>query len=127
MRQGVLAGLMVAAAAACSDSGEPAVTPVAEWTLEQDLFIGGGNEGPESFADIRGLAVDDWGRMYVLDQQMKVVRLFDSSGVFIRKMGREGEGPGEFVYPNGLMLADSGRIWVYDPRANRVTVLDSTG
>ncbi|MGH7658678.1 MAG: 6-bladed beta-propeller, partial [Gemmatimonadales bacterium] len=127
MRRAVLIGLAVVTATACGSSGETNGTPVAKWTLEQNLFIGGEAEGPESFADIRGLAVDDLGRVYVLDQQMKEVRLFDSSGVFVRSMGREGEGPGEFTYPNGLMLADSGRIWVYDPRANRVTVLDSTG
>ena len=119
--------LLVLLLLACSGTeGQPG--EVAErWTLEPDLVIGGASEGPESFADIRGLVVDSLGRIYVLEFDAKEIRVFDSTGVFQRTLGREGQGPGEFVYPDGLMLGTSGNLWVDDPRNHRVTVFDSTG
>ncbi len=99
----------------------------AAWTLAPEITIGGADEGPESFSDIRGISVDSRGRVYVLEAQEQQVRLFDSGGAFVRPVGRNGDGPGEFRGANGIAVDAADRLWVYDPRARRVTIFDSSG
>ena len=54
------------------------------------------------------------------------VRLFDSSGKFVRAFGSRGSGPGEFMTPMSLARDDSGRVFVQRmPRG--VNVYDSLG
>lgn len=56
------------------------------------------------------------------------VLLFDSMGVFLRRLGRAGEGPGEFRYIGALLpgrVADS--IDVYDARLRRLTTFAPSG
>ena len=97
------------------------------WRLVEDLRIGGGDDGPTSFNDIRDVAVDKSGRVYVLDYQTQEIRLFGADGKFIRLLGRSGAGPGEFRQPNGIRLAPDGTLWVNDHRNARYTVFSSTG
>jgi hypothetical protein len=99
----------------------------ATWSLAPAVTIGGGDEGPASFSDIRGIAVDGQGRIHVLEAQEQEVRLFDGNGAFVRRVGRNGDGPGEFRGANGIAVDASDRLWVYDPRARRVSVFDSAG
>lgn len=122
-RRAALACLMLAACA-----GEPPESDgIATWALTPELTIGGADEGPGSFSDVRGLAVDALGRVYVLEAQEQEVRLFDADGAFVRSLGRNGDGPGEFRGANGIAVDGSDRLWVYDPRGRRVTVFDSAG
>lgn len=100
---------------------------VATWTLVPEITIGGHDEGPESFSDLRGIGVDSRGRIYVLDAQEQAVRLFEPDGRFVRHTGRNGDGPGELRGANGIAVDVSDRLWVYDPRARRVTIFDSSG
>lgn len=98
------------------------------WRFSEEVRIGtatGG--GAAAFGDLRGLAVDRLGRIWVADIDAKEVRVFDGEGSFVRSVGREGEGPGEFQYPNGLAAGPEGRIHVFDPRTQRITVFDTAG
>lgn len=95
------------------------------WVVEEELRIGTlDGAGPESFGQIKGLAVDDQGRIIVLDAQAQEVRVFGADGRHLRTLGRKGEGPGEFADANGIMLAPDGRLWVVDPRLARMSVFD---
>lgn len=99
----------------------------ATWTLTPVVTIGGDEEGAASFSDIRGVAVDGQGRVYILEAQEQEVRLFDAKGTLVRRIGRNGDGPGEFRGANGVAVDRYDRLWVYDPRVRRVTVFDSAG
>lgn len=100
----------------------------AEWRLVEDLRLGTlEGEGPEVFGQIRDLEIDRAGRMYVLDNQAKVVRVFGPDGSHVRNLGGPGAGPGEMENPNGLAWDPAGRLWVADPRNARYTVFDTTG
>jgi hypothetical protein len=71
---------------------QPDETP----TFQEELKVGTPTgEAAYQFGLISGLDVDDAGRMFVLDQQARRLRVFDAEGRFVIEMGGEGAGPGE--------------------------------
>jgi hypothetical protein len=106
----------------------PATGIVPTWEVEEVVRIGAvDEEGPASFGQVKGLQVDEAGRIHVLDAQAQEVRVFAPDGMHLRTLGRRGEGPGEFAGANGLMRAADGRLWVVDPQLARMTVFDREG
>jgi hypothetical protein len=97
------------------------------WRLVEELKIGGAEEGPASFNEIRDIAVDARGRVFVLDYQTNEIRFFGADGAFIKLVGRLGAGPGEYRQPNGLRLAPDGTLWVNDHRNRRYVMFDPEG
>ena len=72
------------------------------WRLVEELRLGNVmGDGPQGFGDIHDIAVDQAGRIYVLDFASKEVRVFGRDGAYLRAMAREGEGPGETRYRGG--------------------------
>ncbi|OGV97827.1 MAG: hypothetical protein A2W53_04645, partial [Nitrospinae bacterium RIFCSPHIGHO2_02_39_11] len=72
-----------------------------------------------------GVAVDGQGNIYVGDDSNDNVSIFDSTGKFLRKLGK---GNGEFVMPNDIAIDSStGRIYVTDSKANLVKVYNFEG
>lgn len=69
---------------------------------------------PERFADIRDVVQNGKGRVLVLDNEHREVRLFSSDGEYVGAFGREGEAPGEFQYPAHLDRLSDGTIMVVD-------------
>jgi len=109
---------------ACSRQPPPALKTV---HLTPQLVLGGAEDGPSSFADIRWFQVDSRGYLYVLEGQSQEVRVFDAAGVHVRTLGRKGAGPGEFSMANGIALGPHSQLWVYDPGNSRATIFDSAG
>lgn len=83
--------------------------------------------GPDMFGQVRFVAADDRGRIFVGDEIAQEVRVFDSEGHYLRTLGREGEGPGEFRGLSGLAFDRTGRAWVWDQLQQRFSVFDSSG
>lgn len=65
------------------------------------------------------------GRLFVSDQQLQHIRVYDADGVFVRKLGQRGEGPGEFERPRVLLISKTGELLVRDDRHHRVTIFDA--
>lgn len=149
-RSSVLLFVCLLAAVACNDAGPPRWAgsidtlssgqvvvsnpdaPLwpegAAWRLTEELRIGALEEdGPELFGQIRSLAVDDAGRIYVLESQAQEVRVFGPDGSHVRTIGRPGGGPGEFSEPALAEIGARGDLWVTDPDNNRVSVFDTAG
>jgi hypothetical protein len=97
------------------------------WRVRQDLRIGTPGVGQQAFTHVVALEVDRWGRMYVLERDAQEIRVFDSTGVFVRTIGRRGKGPGEFTLANGLAWSPAGQLWVVDQRNERFTLFDTAG
>lgn len=97
--------------------------------LQLELAIGRATGAePYLFGDVRDLTVDGMGRIWVLDNQSRQVRVFGPDGEHVRTVGGEGQGPGEFRNPNGLARdPTTGRVWVVDPANARYTVFDTAG
>ena len=84
-----------------------------------------GVEGTDEyiFADVRSVAADEAGLIYVADRIPPSVRVYGPEGDFIAWVGREGEGPGEFPWLSDI-LADEGKLYV---RGQRITVFTASG
>lgn len=69
---------------------------------------------PGEFSLISDLALDQQGNIYVTDKAAARITQFDSSGVFMRTIGRLGDNIDEFVRPKGIAIDRENRIWVVD-------------
>ena len=87
----------------------------AEATLVPEVTIGR-LDGPEEylFGSIYNVAVDDDGRVYVLDGQVQQVRVFDSEGTHLETMSRRGQGPGELNNAMSVAALPDGRVVAHD-------------
>jgi len=98
------------------------------WRLVRALRLGE-VEGPAAtvFGAISGLAVDDAGRIYVLDRQANELRIFTGDGAHVRSVGRSGGGPGEYTSANGLAWLSPDTLVVVDQEGGRYTLLTREG
>lgn len=82
-----------------------------------------GGPAPEvSFSMVRGLALDESGRLFVVDTLKSTIEVFDKEGNFIFSLGAKGQNDGEFLYPYGIASNKNGKIYVADWGNNRVQV-----
>ena len=89
---------------------------VLRWTLDTIRIFGGDESGPATFhlAMPSLVDVDAHGRIYVLEPFEYRVTVFDSTGVALGSMGRQGEGPGELEWAVSVSVLDDGRAYVHD-------------
>ncbi|WP_397546567.1 6-bladed beta-propeller [Rhodothermus marinus] len=85
---------------------------------ERQWHVGGwGESNPWTmFGEIGDVAQDRKGRIFVLDKENAVVRVFSSTGNYLFSIGEKGEGPGAFLYPEWLELDDYDTLYVTDRR-----------
>ena len=67
------------------------------------------------------------GGIYLWDSRLDELRLYDSSGVFVRQVGKRGQGPGEYVEANAIAPAPNDGVALWDPRTSRFTVFEPDG
>ncbi len=99
------------------------------WHAVEQTRIGSadGTDTTKAFGQVGYVTLDDLGRIYVLDQQARAVRVFEWTGEYVRTLGRPGGGPGELAMPLGLGWGPDGNLWIVDPRNTRYTVYDTAG
>lgn len=104
------------------DDGSPRL----ELELEQ---VFGADEAPEEamLASVRDIAVDDSGRVYILDQGDNRLVAFTSSGEFLWSDGRHGEGPGDIQNPEALVWNGAGRLYVANQDGTRLDTWSTDG
>ena len=95
------------------------------WQLELVQEITGEEGTASELIDPQSIAMDDWGRAYVVDQKPMTIKVYGADGQFIRTIGQEGEGPGEFRV--GFIAVHNGHVVIHDPRVGRTSVWDTTG
>ena len=103
--------------------------------LQEELTIGMA-EGAEEymFVRLRGLAVDDQGEIFALDQRKSRADVFSGDGSHIRSIGRQGQGPGEFqaafyiaLSPAGeLLVGEMGRLSFFERSGNFLRSQDNS-
>jgi len=80
--------------------------------------------GGEFSAPIYGLAIDQQGSIFVVDNGNNRVQKFDNTGNFIILWGNFGNANGNFHNPTGIALDAKGDIWVVDTNNHRVQKFD---
>lgn len=66
-------------------------------------------------------------RTYIVGEPIDVVMVFDSSGRFLRRIGRSGSGPGEFEDGASLVVTGDGEFSVLDRGRSVILSFDHTG
>lgn len=129
---GVIVDTLVSGRVRISNPDYSPDSGLGEWSLEEELRIGVlEGESPKLFGDVRSVAADRNGTIYVADLQAAEIRVFDSQGGFLRRFGHRGEGPGEFrlllpgmtvlwQHPDRLWIADAPHLMAFDSLGNPV-------
>ncbi len=74
------------------------------------------------------LAVDDYRKkLYVLDDSLMSIQVFNLEGKFLFSIGKKGNKPGEFLYPTGINIDKEGNIYVCEWGNFRVQILNPRG
>ena len=74
-----------------------------------------------------GIAVDSQGLVYVTDEWLNRISVFDSEGKFLKCWGETGTGAGEFDGPSGILIDPQDDIYIVDTRNHRVQKLTKDG
>jgi hypothetical protein len=99
------------------------------FSLEEELSIGE-SEGQEEYilSIINSVAVDDEENIYVLDMQLKKVRVFDSKGKYLLTIGGGGgQGPGEVRVPAQIQITSQNEIKIFDMPARSLNFFSLDG
>ena len=74
-----------------------------------------------------GMDLDSQGNVYVTDEWLNRVSVFDSQGNFQKMWGAEGDRDGEFRGPSGIAIDPEDHLYIVDGRNHRVQKLDKDG
>lgn len=69
---------------------------------------------------------DSEGRVFITDQNGGAPQVYDSTGRFLRMLGRVGSGPGEFRTASAIVPMHDGRLVVFDENLRRLSVFDAS-
>jgi len=93
----------------------------------EELRIGRLEGEPEyTFGRVSRIATGKNGTIFVADNQVPVIRMYNSEGHYLRNVGREGQGPGEYQSIRGMQTLPDGRLAVSD-NSMRINVYDPEG
>ena len=107
----------------CVPDTEIGLSSPVRWLLspEPEVTIGLQEGDPDYlFGRIADGVLLPHGEIAVADRVMRTVRVYDSSGIFLRDLGRSGEGPGEFQSIMAIW-ASGDTVSVFDNRIFRLT------
>ena len=82
--------------------------------------FGSYGEADGQFTWTSAIVVDADGLVYVSDEYLNRISIFDESGTFLRKWGDPGSGEGELDGPSGMALDADQRLWIVDHRNSRL-------
>ncbi len=99
-----------------------------KWDLQLKKIWEIEGTGTEVFGSIQNVRVSKDGRVYVLDNRLQKILIFNKDGKFLSKFGKMGEGPGEFktfrlgrqlfVLENNLIFVERGRVHYFSLDGN---------
>ncbi len=97
-------------------------------TFEEEVTFGEENESGEVHLYMPGrYTVGGNGSVYISDRGDRAIKEYDSSGKYVRTIGKEGQGPGEFQGIADLQILPDGRLIVLDFKSNRLSIFNPEG
>lgn len=73
------------------------------------------------------IAIDSTQNVYVTDEHLHRITVFDLEGNFMRQWGEKGTEPGQFNTPSGIVVAQDDTVYVVEQGNNRVQHLTAAG
>ena len=109
---------------------EPIGVRVTVCTMEEQEFLGqigrfGRGEG--EFVWPSGIALDSQENVYISDNYLHRISMFNEKGEHLNHWGSEGSGDGELNMPSGLRFDKEDNLYVVDSANNRVQVFTKEG
>jgi DNA-binding beta-propeller fold protein YncE len=89
--------------------------------------IGRPGDGPGQFIWPAGLALDSQENVYVTDEWLNRVSIFDKDGNFLGDCGTAGSGDGEFNAPSGIAIDPQDVLYIVDGRNHRIQKFTKDG
>ena len=104
-------------------------TRVTKCTMEEELLTQFGSYGSGDGQFIWGtsLAIDKIENVYVADEGLARISIFDKDGTFLDNWGTPGSADGELVRPWGLAFDAEDNLWVVDSGNNRIQKFTKDG
>lgn len=94
--------------------------------LIPELRIGSVDRANYALTSVRALEVGTDGSIFVSQSDEATIRVFDSTGRFLRNIGRRGNGPGEFQDVSRLGWSGD-TLWVSDYQQSRISMFSQSG
>ena len=91
------------------------------------MQIGGQGDGDGDFRLVSAIALDKDDNIYVADEQLQRISIFDNDGKFLGKWGTPGNGPGELNGPSGLAFDSNETLYEVDALNHRVQKFTKDG
>ena len=112
-----------------SHEGEIRGVRVCMLDLESEFYgvFGSIGEGDGQFTWAAAIAVDQEGKVYVGDEYLERISIFDELGNFLDKWGTLGSEPGQINGPCGLAFDADDDLYVSDHRNNRIQKFTKDG
>jgi hypothetical protein len=106
---------------------KPPKGALVKMTLKEEFSIGGGEKDEEVFSENIFITVDDQENIYVADMKLNNIKVFDSSGAYIRTFSKQGQGPGELNMPTGIKVTSNGDLMVEEVLNRRLSFFTPEG
>jgi DNA-binding beta-propeller fold protein YncE len=84
-------------------------------------------DGPGELIWPAGIALDSQERVYVTDEWLNRISVFDKDGNFLRQWGAAGSDEGEFDGPSGIAIDPQDVLYIVDSRNHRVQKFTKEG
>ncbi len=126
---GLLSTLLLACGSADSTGEDPAYRPLepgpsfCQDCIRLDSVVTLGDTTGEGYVRFTEYVVRDGRGNFWAGQYDDMLKVFDSDGTFLRRVGRPGQGPMEFGSPRPFFSDDSGRVHVFDPHNARLSII----
>ena len=89
--------------------------------------FGRSGDGDGEFIWPAGIALDAQDRVYVTDEWLNRVCVFDRAGNLLRQWGQPGSGPGEMDGPCGIVIDPADNLYIVDSRNHRIQSFTAEG
>ena len=102
---------------------------VTKCTMDQEFLLefGRTGAGDGEFLEGTSIAIDDDENVYVVDEALNRISVFDKDGDFLGKWGEPGSGDGELSRPWGLAFDKDENLWIVESGNNRVQKFTKEG
>ena len=107
----------------------PARKFVIKCNMEEDYlnYFGSYGDKDGQFMWPNSVAIDAQGNLYLSDEWLDRISVYDADGNFLRKIGDSGSGSGQIHKPAGLDIDSDGFLWVVDSGNHRIQKFTTDG